>query len=278
MESLENALARVETLKRDLSAVIVIQEEEGEWHPRSNGSRDGTHYQEYEDMWCVTRPGITEPDMEKRERTKTQLKQIYETSEWYSVKYVVIKASDDYYIHTGTPIIKDPPKELLNPAVTNLEKNLRTTKIEMRVTDVSWTDHVTFNVSRYSDMYNDEHVDVTEDQEVSVIVLDREKIINIIDDTVNLFSFSHSSELKQLLVKIYNSKREFFVSTTEEYRQDEYNPSDDKKINYHRLLPQIRKEHTKIINEVRAKSGKLLGYSSLKIGLHQFYHSIYDIL
>jgi hypothetical protein len=94
MESPEAELKRIEDLREDLSAIIVIKEEKGHSGMRAK-RRDRITYAdvdpweepEYEEGWIVDEPAITEPDYPKRQTAEQALQQIYSTSEWYSARY-----------------------------------------------------------------------------------------------------------------------------------------------------------------------------------------------
>src|SRR3989338_7872807 len=85
MESLEVVLRKVESLRSGLIAEICVggHQEEGKW---VGGSRDGSNpgYWEDEPGWV----NDYAPDTQKREATRTELQQIYDSSEWYSARYV----------------------------------------------------------------------------------------------------------------------------------------------------------------------------------------------
>jgi len=98
MDSLEIILGKVECLKRDLSAEIVVQAEEGHWE-ETGGYHEIEHLDWIEvfdspksSSYVVDQPRITEPDTEKRELAKMGLQQIYDFSNWYSAKYAAGKA------------------------------------------------------------------------------------------------------------------------------------------------------------------------------------------
>ena len=89
MENLEEILKQVESLGRDLSAEIVVQVGEiGFW---TEVGRDYNQVQG-EDVWVPGKPDITEPDVQKREAARQQLQQTYDTSDWYSARYMAGKA------------------------------------------------------------------------------------------------------------------------------------------------------------------------------------------
>jgi hypothetical protein len=101
MEPLEVILGRIDSLKKDLSANI----EHGHWEhtPAQEAhfeeAKRHLDWYEGEDIWVEAveakdifiREG-SKPDTQKREAVRTQLEQIYDSSEWYSARYVVGEA------------------------------------------------------------------------------------------------------------------------------------------------------------------------------------------
>lgn len=71
MEALETALRKIEELKGDLSAEIVVQEEEGHYHTGSY-HRDGDEG----GFYVVDKFRETIPDTKKRESARNELKSI----------------------------------------------------------------------------------------------------------------------------------------------------------------------------------------------------------
>jgi len=81
-QSLEEILGEVRNLSWDLHAKIIHQE------------RDGYEDEEYKldyftgrTIFVEIQPEISEPDTEKRETARKRLQEIYDTSEWYSIRY-----------------------------------------------------------------------------------------------------------------------------------------------------------------------------------------------
>ena len=99
MESLEVVLRKVGDLKRDLSAEVIIQEEKGHYEHSEGvwvgGSRGGSNPGYYEtepsESFVVDQYEIKAPDTQKIESARTQLQQIYDSSDWYSARYVAGK-------------------------------------------------------------------------------------------------------------------------------------------------------------------------------------------
>src|SRR3989344_111649 len=97
MEPLEDVLRRIEDLRTELSAEIVVNEEEGHYaYPlpldrvtyADTDPFERQQYYEENKEWVVDKPRIAKPDTQKRESSNTQLQQIYDSSEWYSARYV----------------------------------------------------------------------------------------------------------------------------------------------------------------------------------------------
>jgi hypothetical protein len=104
MENLEGILKRIEGLKKDLFAEVVIQEaieghyeDDAEEAGLGSGAASDAHYYSHSKgwlHWVEGKPRIAEPNTKKRETARKELQNIYESSEWYSVKYAAGKALD----------------------------------------------------------------------------------------------------------------------------------------------------------------------------------------
>ena len=92
-QSLEEVLMQVKNLRKDLDAVIVIQE--GKSHI-DNVCMIDTSYgiwdSHYEDIEVIDEPRITEPNLQKQQSATQQLQQFYETNPWYSARYIAGRA------------------------------------------------------------------------------------------------------------------------------------------------------------------------------------------
>ena len=88
-QTLEETLAEVEELRRGLGAEISVggHEEEGLWVGGSRGGNSPGYY-EIEPGWVKDYV----PDTQKQEEARQKLQQVYETSEWYSVRYAAGRA------------------------------------------------------------------------------------------------------------------------------------------------------------------------------------------
>jgi len=93
MEPLEVVLRKIEDLRIDLSAVIVIQEEEGHSGTVQKKRARITYADvdpwdvEYEEGWIIDKPAVKEPDMKKRQVARQALQKVYDSSNWYSACY-----------------------------------------------------------------------------------------------------------------------------------------------------------------------------------------------
>ncbi len=88
LQCLEDAFGQVLKLERDLSAVIVHQEEVGHYEQE----KQHLDYYEVDNFYYVDIPRIAEPDVQKRDAARQQLQQVYDTSNWYSARYVAGRA------------------------------------------------------------------------------------------------------------------------------------------------------------------------------------------
>jgi len=87
MDSLIDVMQRIELLGVDLSMEKVIQEADGHYET----IEDCTRYHEQEtveaEVWVEDQPRITEPDIERGEAARAELKKIFESSEWSCARY-----------------------------------------------------------------------------------------------------------------------------------------------------------------------------------------------
>jgi hypothetical protein len=117
MKSLEAEIIRIDRLRCDLSAKKVIQEEileKGEEILGDASWNYGMPTGKYENDRLI-QPEITEPDTQKREAAKTQLQQIYDSSKWYSARYMAAVALG---------VSKEEINTSLNKLVDEIYKNL----------------------------------------------------------------------------------------------------------------------------------------------------------
>jgi len=80
-KSLEETLAKVKRLRENLSAEVVVQEQEG--HEEDTY---GPH-NSYGIFYIIDKYRITNPDNQKRESAKQQLQQIFESHKYYSARF-----------------------------------------------------------------------------------------------------------------------------------------------------------------------------------------------
>ena len=94
MKNLEDELNKVDKLKNDLFSEIVIQEETPGHYERvtkfwKGGCGDeGRNFGTYEENELVEgSPRLAEPDTKKRQSARVELEKIFNSSDWYSVRY-----------------------------------------------------------------------------------------------------------------------------------------------------------------------------------------------
>jgi len=93
MESLEDVLSHVESLRKDLGAEIVVNRGKGHWENVCLIDNSyGIWVSSYEDQFVIDEPRIAHPDTERREKAKKDLEQVYDSNEWYSARYVAGRA------------------------------------------------------------------------------------------------------------------------------------------------------------------------------------------
>ncbi|MBM3233576.1 hypothetical protein FJZ19_00610 [Candidatus Pacearchaeota archaeon] len=82
-------LLKILRLRRDLSSIVVIQEESKEGHFEMPRNPDWGGYANCVDPsaepseWVPDQPRITEPNSQKREQARQELQKIYDNSKWY---------------------------------------------------------------------------------------------------------------------------------------------------------------------------------------------------
>ena len=98
MESLEAELGKVSSLERDLSAEVIVSPEEGHFEHRvyrklTKEERDARYdlSDAFEDVWIIDKPEERAPDIQRRQSARAKLQQVYDSSEWYSARYVAGK-------------------------------------------------------------------------------------------------------------------------------------------------------------------------------------------
>jgi len=221
-QSLEDVLAKVENLRKDLSAESVAQKEE-------LGFREGYHEFNSEgmDTYGIQVLRIIKPDTQKREVAKQQLQETYDSSDWYSARYNAGRALG---------IRDNEPKGRLNSWVSDLIKKL------------------------------DAEIVVQEeiaDYKPAVEAPDRADYISDDDYYTDVYSYANLSSNKTS-IKIVKQPRIAHPDTSK--RQQARKDLD-------RLRGELRKTYKNfnVGAEERIEAGKLLGYSGLRIRVHEFF-------
>lgn len=232
MESLEIALEKIEELRRDLSAVIVVKAEEGHYESSSGacihkhyGGGDSYGYWfscECEaDRWIVDKPRILKPDTEKREARKSQLQQIYDLSERYSARYVA-----------GRNLGKSNAKldSQIDSWIVGLNERINATITVMKDVEVEGSrgERRGSRGSYYNSGSSYEYIPGYEQQ--PFIEPNEDVRIDAVRDAEKLLKLSRNQKIKELL--------------NESYWRNE-------------------------LNEVRKEAGKALGYSKPRIWVHE---------
>jgi len=96
MESLEATIGEVRKWTKNLIAKIIIQERKSHWETdwSDAGKLSGYDRQTAEkEVEIIDQPEISEPDVKKREEANKRLREIFETSKWYSARYLAGKVS-----------------------------------------------------------------------------------------------------------------------------------------------------------------------------------------
>jgi len=185
MEPLEVVLRRTEDLKRNLTAEVVIQEEKSHTELVEKASLAGNIWDEWtENETIIDQPRIVKPDTPKREIARTQLQQIYDSSEWYSARYTA-----------GSLIGEDVARNVKNWCV-DFEKRLGATKIEEDK-----------NYRPYDVQSNTENPN----QNSRIIVIDVETRRNALADAIQLLKISNLPEIQELLKNEYLNNTSDYV-------------------------------------------------------------------
>jgi len=245
MKTLEETLGRVENLRRDLSAEIVLQEEKShdeKWvrytskveisredvrNLYNTGSGDIVIYNQ-EMVWVgplekepakrpkglreefnrkiIDQPGIKKQDTKKRADARAELLHVYEVCEWYSVRYLA-------GICLGSP-------EKFNNDIESW-----TEELEKGILSVSE------KIRGYQELEKMKKETLVPDYRY---VPDEAKRISSAQDLARLFQFSRNEKAKQLLIDSYKSNE---------------------------------------VSEVRVEAGRALGYSRFRIWFHETFSS-----
>src|SRR5688500_4670268 len=87
MESLSALLERISELEKDLTSEYVSQSEVGHF----DTSGPGKSYDK-EQIWVVDQEAVISPDYEKIGKARFELKQICDSSDWYTARYYAARA------------------------------------------------------------------------------------------------------------------------------------------------------------------------------------------
>lgn len=229
-DSLEDVLRQVESFGGDLSAEIVVQEEK--WHTEIEFTETDAVLKWGDPgspVKIIDKPRITKPDTQKREAAKQKLKQIYDSSEWYSARY-----------NSGKALGSEVNNNLID-WISQLEKDIISTKTDMIKFKVgTHTEQVEVSEQVLDSRYTWGSTPITETSIQDVKVEDyKEKLVIVPDEIVRekalkdiskLYRRSNSQQLKELLIKAYKE-------------------NDSK--------------------EIRVTAGRELGYSNLRIRAHE---------
>jgi len=246
METLEQTVGRINGLIGGLNAEIVQQEEISEEVPVCCNSGHCDGYIDGVTQEVVMQERIAFPDVKKREESRQELGQLYESCSWYSGRYMAADA------------LNVVPKRLnsdMNLWLMGLEEKLMATKIvEKNIIVESHEDSETVGYRLPS---CDSHAGPgSETRTVQVytwgnrefVVADLDRRLESIGDLSYLFKLSHSPIFKNFLRRIYSGKFDKSLENAPEDVDDYGRPIDG---------------GTNL--EIRAKAGKTLGYSSLRI-------------
>lgn len=253
METLDSTLERIAVLKADLTAETIIQEQESHWEtgykldPSGGGtSVDRTIIEVEEEI--IDKPRITEPDTQKRELTRLELRQIIDASPWYSAKYFALevltgnKSEANTYIRLWAPKLE---------AMLEAETETRARAIEdiLRLVKIS-------NSSEAADLLEKAWKGTAD-------VVERSQAVKILQ--------GHQEQLARLVQSWIPELQKQMEINTEIKRNvvDELANllihSDSKDIIH--LLREIWKNDNDSV--ARVKAGKALGYSKIRIWLHE---------
>jgi len=270
MESLEVMLRKVEELKKDLSANL--SEEISHTEEEEDLSGVYSHSYDRDMMFGTTRevkvvdePAV--PDNQKRANARTQLQQIYDASEWYSVRYSAgreIKGKDE--------LLRD-----LASWIQELEKGLNSTFSSMEDVIVGYSEEkVQMSNRAWGDRDSGgygaeavwENVPIYENKPVFHPNIETRR--RCLVDSRMLFQMSGDLSFTQAFIGAY---------------EDAENPSDlrleagrammdSMRRPYIHCRPEKRKEikefyRNSYFPEIRRLAGEALGHSDLRIWAHE---------
>jgi len=206
MDSLEAVLRKVADLGRDMSAEIVVQEEIS--HEEAiPGSDRGSGPCSFDKVWdyeyIIDKPRITEPDAQKREAAEQKLQQIYDSSEWYSARYVA-----------GIALSVDAQNlgRILNEGLLELKIQLKSKKNSGRTKSVAVGSHDEEDTSLAPLPSCDRHAGpdtvyraITDYEERSIFVPDTKMRLKGLADAKKLYQLTNSVAVKGLLEESYKN-------------------------------------------------------------------------
>lgn len=197
-QTLEDVLMQVERLRGDLSAVIVIKEEEiidgGTWH-------DVISY-----TWGyygpdVIIPRVTEPDTPKQESARQQLQEVYDSSEWYTARYWAGR-------YLG---IKDE----------NISQNMEIWLKSLR--ERAWLPRNSIELTPAGEPDWEGYISTPPGIIKTPIPENIESSRNAIKDIAKLFLFSNSPKAREILEKIYKTRETLSSLFTYDYDKEKGN-------------------------------------------------------
>lgn len=242
MEPLEDVLRKVEELRNDLCAEIVVQEE---IEDHFEEEQYGAYY--LKKFWVDGQPRIAHPDTQKIEVARQVLQQIYDTSVWYSARFLAGRILDI----DVTPQI-----------------SLWLSKFRTELQALKYLDTVEENVyerqtvHRHVKNYYNECDDTEEDilvstSQIEVYGVDQKRRVNATNDAASLFKLSGNIELRGFLIELYNLTQgkyleEASVNHFSQIRSDEH-----------------RNKCKGSVSQVRSIAGHALGYPETRIFVHE---------
>lgn len=224
-KTLEETLVEVEILRRDLTAEIVLQDEEGRWEEPYIGScaSDAAALKaQNRGDYIIEKPRIAHPDLQTQQDSRQRLQQVYDSNEFYSARYIAGK-----YLGLN---VNNQLNKMIESWVKELEKGLSATRTEERKVDEGCY------VERYGKggYYSGSNPEWESNMVMKTFIIpDLEKRKKAIKDISQLYAITNNNpDIKSLLE--YTHKR------------------NDMK-------------------EIRIEAGKALGYSTLRIWLHELF-------
>jgi len=250
MEKLEDVLVQVEKLRRDLSAEIVVQEEEG--HRFSLDELTGTggsdaiwvRAEHAVGNWIVDKPEITKPDTQKQEPARQKLQQLYDISEWYSARYIAGRALG---------INEDTLFQQIQEWINGLFKK---TRVRGRYEEI-W-EHTGGYAEGFDIYYGTEFVP---NEKGSIEKFELEKIPGAREDLITLYKSSQTKDIRKMCGRLLDYPEAGFLI-------------DEILIGSTLTALELRKIYdTTLIwkgcKEAKLKAGRALGHGTLRIWAHE---------